>query len=111
MTDLALTAESPPRSPLAQEVARRRTFCDHLASGRRQDHVTEKLLLFGGAINLRARSRPRRAAQHPFRLDEDRTRARHLRRHLGDDVRIRRPCVQLLDTRAMEDFSEDTYAP
>jgi len=34
--------------------------------------LTEKLLLFGGAINLAGQVQgPRRAAQHPFRLDED----------------------------------------
>src|SRR6202161_3548468 len=52
MSDLALTAESPPRSPLATEVARRRTFAiiSHPDAGKTT--LTEKLLLFGGAINL-----------------------------------------------------------
>src|SRR6266702_5149068 len=52
MTDLALTAELPSRSPLAQEVARRRTFAiiSHPDAGKTT--LTEKLLLFGGAINL-----------------------------------------------------------
>src|ERR1700727_576765 len=52
MSDLALSAESPPRSPLAVEVARRRTFAiiSHPDAGKTT--LTEKLLLFGGAINL-----------------------------------------------------------
>ena len=52
MSDLALTAESPSRSPLSAEVARRRTFAiiSHPDAGKTT--LTEKLLLFGGAIHL-----------------------------------------------------------
>jgi peptide chain release factor 3 len=52
MSDLAIATESPSRSPLAQEVARRRTFAiiSHPDAGKTT--LTEKLLLFGGAINL-----------------------------------------------------------
>jgi hypothetical protein len=52
MSDIATTAESPPRSPLSDEVARRRTFAiiSHPDAGKTT--LTEKLLLFGGAINL-----------------------------------------------------------
>ena len=52
MSDTALATESPARSPLAAEVARRRTFAiiSHPDAGKTT--LTEKLLLFGGAINL-----------------------------------------------------------
>ena len=52
MSDLALQTEQAPRSPLAAEVARRRTFAiiSHPDAGKTT--LTEKLLLFGGAINL-----------------------------------------------------------
>ena len=52
MSDIAVTAKSPSRSPLADEVARRRTFAiiSHPDAGKTT--LTEKLLLFGGAINL-----------------------------------------------------------
>jgi peptide chain release factor 3 len=52
MSDIAVPAESPSRSPLADEVARRRTFAiiSHPDAGKTT--LTEKLLLFGGAINL-----------------------------------------------------------
>src|SRR5207302_1668513 len=52
MSDLAIATESPSRSPLAAEVARRRTFAiiSHPDAGKTT--LTEKLLLFGGAINL-----------------------------------------------------------
>ena len=47
MTDLATPTESPSRSPLATEVARRRTFAiiSHPDAGKTT--LTEKLLLFG----------------------------------------------------------------
>jgi len=55
MTDLALTAEiAVPLRRLPLRVARRRTFCHHLASGTPgKTTLTEKLLLVSaGAINL-----------------------------------------------------------
>src|SRR5260370_40868987 len=52
MSDIAAPAESPSRSPLSDEVARRRTFAiiSHPDAGKTTR--TEKLLLFGGPINL-----------------------------------------------------------
>ena len=53
MSDIATTtAESPARSPLAAEVARRRTFANISHPDAGKTTLTEKLLLFGGAINL-----------------------------------------------------------
>jgi peptide chain release factor 3 len=65
MSDIAVSAESPSRSPLADEVARRRTFAiiSHPDAGKTT--LTEKLLLFGGAINLAGRSRPRASGAIP----------------------------------------------
>ncbi len=86
---------APPANSLAGRSRAPPHVRDHLASGRRQDHADRK------AAAVRRRDQPRRSgqgegrsAQHPFRLDEDRARARHLGRHLGDDVRVRRPRVQ-----------------
>ena len=52
---------------LQDEVARRRTSGSFLTR-MWQDYVTEKLLLFGGAIQLPVRSRPRamRAGMRPL---------------------------------------------
>ena len=52
MSELALTANSPSPSPPTTEVERRRTFAiiSHPDAGKTT--LTEKLLLFGGAINL-----------------------------------------------------------
>ena len=70
-------------------------FCDHFPPGRRQDHADRKAPVVRGRHQSgRPGQGQGRTPQHPFRLDEDRARARHLRRHLGDDFRVRRPRLQ-----------------
>src|SRR5712672_2282195 len=110
MTDLALTAELPSRSPLAQEVARRRTFAiiSHPDAGK--STLTEKLLLFGGAINL--------AGQVKAKGERRNTRSDWMKieRERGISVvtsvmtfEFEGLVFNLLDTPGHEDFSEDTY--
>ena len=80
---------------IGNPIDRRRTFAiiSHPDAGKTT--LTEKLLLFGGAIQLAGEVRAKaNRRQTPLRLDEDRARARHLGRHLGDDVRVRRPRLQ-----------------
>ena len=68
---------------------------DHLAPGRRQDHADRAPAARRRRHPARRqRARQGRAAAHPLGLDGHRARPRHLRRHLGDDVRIRRLRVQ-----------------
>ena len=72
--------------------------------------LTEKLLLFGGAIQMAGAVKSRKSARHATsRLDGGGEAARHLGDELGDAVRVRRPPINLLDTPGHEDFSEDTY--
>src|SRR5450755_4684283 len=110
MTDLALSAESPSRSPLATEVARRRTFAiiSHPDAGKTT--LTEKLLLFGGAINL--------AGQVKAKGERRNTRSDWMKieRERGISVvtsvmtfEFEGLVFNLLDTPGHEDFSEDTY--
>jgi peptide chain release factor 3 len=110
MSDLVLTAESPPRSPLAAEVARRRTFAiiSHPDAGKTT--LTEKLLLFGGAINL--------AGQVKAKGERRNTRSDWMKieRERGISVvtsvmtfEFENLVFNLLDTPGHEDFSEDTY--
>src|SRR5450432_1423639 len=110
MTDLALTAESPSLSPLAAEVARRRTFAiiSHPDAGKTT--LTEKLLLFGGAINL--------AGQVKAKGERRNTRSDWMKieRERGISVvtsvmtfEFEGLVFNLLDTPGHEDFSEDTY--
>ncbi len=95
---------------LAAEVRRRRTFAiiSHPDAGKTT--LTEKLLLFGGAIQMAGTVKGRKAARHAtsdwMRLEQQR----------GISVTssvmqfpYRECIVNLLDTPGHEDFSEDTY--
>jgi peptide chain release factor 3 len=110
MSDIALATESPARSPLAAEVARRRTFAiiSHPDAGKTT--LTEKLLLFGGAINL--------AGQVKAKGERRNTRSDWMKieRERGISVvtsvmtfEFEGLVFNLLDTPGHEDFSEDTY--
>src|SRR5258707_10732897 len=110
MSDIAATAESPSRSPLSDEVARRRTFAiiSHPDAGKTT--LTEKLLLFGGAINL--------AGQVKAKGERRNTRSDWMKieRERGISVvpsvmtfEFEGLVFNLLDTPGHEDFSEDTY--
>jgi peptide chain release factor 3 len=110
MSDLAVTAEQPSRSPLASEVARRRTFAiiSHPDAGKTT--LTEKLLLFGGAINL--------AGQVKAKGERRNTRSDWMKIERERGISVVTSVMtfefdglvfNLLDTPGHEDFSEDTY--
>ncbi|HUO96927.1 MAG TPA: peptide chain release factor 3 [Steroidobacteraceae bacterium] len=95
---------------LNAEIERRRTFAiiSHPDAGKTT--LTEKLLLFGGAIQMAGTVKGRKAARHAtsdwMRLEQQR----------GISVTssvmqfpYRERIVNLLDTPGHEDFSEDTY--
>lgn len=109
MTDTS-TIESAPASPLAGEVARRRTFAiiSHPDAGKTT--LTEKLLLFGGAINL--------AGQVKAKADRRNTRSDWMKIERDRGISVVTSVMtfefdglvfNLLDTPGHEDFSEDTY--
>ncbi len=94
----------------AQEIERRRTFAivSHPDAGKTT--LTEKLLLFGGAIQLAGTVKGRKAARHAtsdwMRLEQQRgisVTSSVMQFPYGGCV------VNLLDTPGHEDFSEDTY--
>jgi len=97
-------------STIQQEVSKRRTFAiiSHPDAGKTT--LTEKLLLFGGAINMAGTVKGRKASRHAtsdwMALEQQR----------GISVTssvmqfpYRDRVVNLLDTPGHEDFSEDTY--
>ena len=110
MSDTAVTTEQPARTALSDEVARRRTFAiiSHPDAGKTT--LTEKLLLFGGAINL--------AGQVKAKGERRNTRSDWMKieRERGISVvtsvmtfEFEGLVFNLLDTPGHEDFSEDTY--
>jgi peptide chain release factor 3 len=97
-------------SSLSREVARRRTFAiiSHPDAGKTT--LTEKLLLFGGAIQLAGTVKGRKASRHAtsdwMELEKQRgisVTSSVMQFPYHDAI------VNLLDTPGHEDFSEDTY--
>ncbi len=97
-------------SNLAHETARRRTFAiiSHPDAGKTT--ITEKLLLFGGAIQLAGTVKGRKAARHAtsdwMELEKQRgisVTSSVMQFPYGEHI------INLLDTPGHEDFSEDTY--
>ena len=95
---------------LTEEIERRRTFAiiSHPDAGKTT--LTEKLLLFGGAINMAGTVKGRKAARHAtsdwMKMEQER----------GISVTssvmqfpYKERIVNLLDTPGHADFSEDTY--
>jgi peptide chain release factor 3 len=105
-----LCARKTMSTELEREVARRRTFAiiSHPDAGKTT--LTEKLLLYGGAIHLAGSVKARRARRHAtsdwMELEKER----------GISVTssvlqfpYKGHAVNLLDTPGHQDFSEDTY--
>ncbi|MEL7024459.1 MAG: peptide chain release factor 3 [Pseudomonadota bacterium] len=95
---------------LLEQVQRRRTFAiiSHPDAGKTT--LTEKLLLFGGAIKLAGTVKGRKASRHAtsdwMKLEQERgisVTSSVMQFPFDDHV------VNLLDTPGHEDFSEDTY--
>lgn len=97
-------------SELQKQIARRRTFAiiSHPDAGKTT--LTEKLLLFGGAIQMAGAVKSKRAARHAtsdwMKLEQERgisVTSSVMQFNYKDCI------VNLLDTPGHADFSEDTY--
>ena len=95
---------------IASEVARRRTFgiISHPDAGKTT--LTEKLLLFSGAIQLAGTVKARKSARHATSdwMDIEKQRGISVASSVMQ-FEYRDHVVNLLDTPGHQDFSEDTY--
>jgi peptide chain release factor 3 len=106
----ALDDRSLERETLAREVARRRTFAiiSHPDAGKTT--LTEKLLLYAGAIELAGAVRGRKSGRHATSdwMEIEQQRGISISA-AALEFELRGHHVTLLDTPGHQDFSEDTY--
>jgi len=101
---------SPSMSEQLSELKRRRTFAiiSHPDAGKTT--LTEKLLLFGGAIQLAGSVKGRKAARHATSdwMEMEKERGISVTTSVMQ-FEHNNTIINLLDTPGHEDFSEDTY--
>ncbi len=109
MHDTAQPA-TPEERRTAREIAARRTFAiiSHPDAGKTT--LTEKLLLYGGAIQMAGSVKARRAARHATSdwMEMERQRGISVTTSVMQFT-YGEHCVNILDTPGHQDFSEDTY--
>ena len=97
-------------STLAEEIKKRRTFAiiSHPDAGKTT--LTEKFLLYGGAINLAGTVKGRKAAKHAVSdwMEIEKERGISVTSSVLQ-FNYDGYCINILDTPGHQDFSEDTY--
>ena len=95
---------------LQEEIARRRTFAiiSHPDAGKTT--LTEKFLLYGGAINLAGSVKGRKTARHAVSdwMEIEKERGISVTSSVLQ-FQYDGKCINILDTPGHQDFSEDTY--
>jgi peptide chain release factor 3 len=101
---------SPPSADLLREVQRRRTFAiiSHPDAGKTT--LTEKLLLFGGAIQMAGTVKARKSTRHATSdwMEVEKQRGISVTSSVMQ-FEYAGHVINLLDTPGHQDFSEDTY--
>lgn len=110
MNDPADNALAPSRGDLASEIRRRRTFAiiSHPDAGKTT--LTEKLLLYGGAIHMAGSIKSRKATRYATSdwMEIERQRGISVTSS-ALQFEYEGFAINLLDTPGHKDFSEDTY--
>ncbi|HEX7648805.1 MAG TPA: GTP-binding protein, partial [Noviherbaspirillum sp.] len=108
--DAASESRKVPSELIAKETARRRTFAiiSHPDAGKTT--LTEKLLLFSGAIQLAGTVKARKSGRHATSdwMEIEKQRGISVASSVMQ-FEYREHVVNLLDTPGHQDFSEDTY--
>ncbi|MCG2584058.1 peptide chain release factor 3 [Massilia sp. TS11] len=108
--DLTPEPSAKPAAVIAREVARRRTFgiISHPDAGKTT--LTEKLLLFSGAIQMAGTVKARKSARHATSdwMEIEKQRGISVASSVMQ-FEFREHVINLLDTPGHQDFSEDTY--
>ena len=101
---------SPPSPIIAKEVSRRRSFAiiSHPDAGKTT--LTEKLLLYAGAIQIAGSVKARKASRHATSdwMEIEKQRGISVASSVMQ-MEYRDCIINLLDTPGHQDFSEDTY--
>ena len=97
-------------SSLSEEIKKRRTFAiiSHPDAGKTT--LTEKFLLYGGAINLAGSVKGKKTAKHPVSdwMENEKERGISVTSSVLQ-FNYDGYCINILDTPGHQDFSEDTY--
>ena len=97
-------------SNITEEIKKRRTFAiiSHPDAGKTT--LTEKFLLYGGAINLAGTVKGRKAAKHAVSdwMEIEKERGISVTSSVMQ-FEYDNYCINILDTPGHQDFSEDTY--
>src|SRR5213082_3629874 len=110
MTGVSSMTQEPFPADLVRDVAKRRTFAiiSHPDAGKTT--LTEKLLLFGGAIQMAGTVKARKASRHATSdwMEIEKQRGISVASSVMQ-MEYRGCVINLLDTPGHQDFSEDTY--